>query len=1197
MKSYSGMKSRIFDALRAFLIASILTVLFCLTPTYRSAEHAFFDLRLRNWRDKFDVRETSLQVYSFQDSSRRAGIGDEQLLELFEMLEEVGVRQILVTDSTIFKDFDAVQAQVGPLVEVLDPQELEQPEIRASLFLPNNPFDMDKYLDSDGNLRGLPWDHPAVRLSLDFRGERNSDIESRGPELMLMPAEQGTMTNQVGGGNSPVEYLYQSIKGMSPQERTQALDTFQNKVVMIERSTTEAGNFAEVSTAEGNLTAGQVLLRLQASLEEGWTTSPIPWSVSIPAYILLGGGLCFLLTGRKPVVLAVVGYGCVLACWGISFKLVEWGIDGPIFALLLALFLCVTVLVVGEILRSRHFLRSFGGAEDAQFEGEESEASMVFTNLPPFLMEMERNNDSALLEYRRDYNQILAKVAQRYHGKVLDYQGDAQMLGFGLRHDDDQEHAAEATSAALEIVARVAELAEKWKADPAQLKVHVGVCTGTIALGHLGAEQKQDIAAIGDTTNTAARLMGAAMKNDVPVLVAKSTFETAAGAIEGLEREPVSLKGKSKPVEVYAVLGVDAVWQEANRAKQKDLVPAGGTLDYRGDRMNDLVVTTVVGFVAVLFAIAFWRDGVFDESELRIYDFIHRQIGFVEADSRIVLVGIDEASMADESMGPFPWGRGVYGQAIRNLKDSGYAGLFIDVMFKSARASDPEGDASLAAALADDPRVVIAGVLTDENSRLVEPQIFPAADFDLLRERYQIGLIHSIEGADGIARDGYLAATETASHDTDEAHLRRLYPSASSALLLDPGDRFELLSDEVRLGDREIEAAVDKLGKASTLIRFGPGATASGQAQPGSYSRVSFRRLLNPSDPIFGELKGKYLFVGQTIANGPGAEVDRVKTIAGDLKGVEVHARLFDSLLNDNYVRRVPLSLRKLALWLVAATTVLILTRYREPKAYISRLVLLVATLGLMYVGAFAAFGVLGEILIYCSTVLFVSAAVLVVRHVVTFRALTRVVPAEVAYELLFNRVARDRRQVATVLLTDIRGYTTLSEGRTAVAMLDVLNEYHKRTVACYDRYGGQALTYQGDAQIVVFGVFGNRSNPAADAVQAALELQAICDQLREEWGIESRDDFDVGAGLCTGEVEVGMLGGATNLQYSVVGETVRKAHKVQSLSTDLEAPVILDEETFLASNGKVQADDLGLVQPQGLSHKIRLYRAVKVTE
>jgi adenylate cyclase len=88
-----------------------------------------------------------------------------------------------------------------------------------------------------------------------------------------------------------------------------------------------------------------------------------------------------------------------------------------------------------------------------------------------------------------------------------------------------------------------------------------------------------------------------------------------------------------------------------------------------------------------------------------------------------------------------------------------------------------------------------------------------------------------------------------------------------------------------------------------------------------------------------------------------------------------------------------------------------------------------------------------------------------------------------------------------------------------------------------------------------------------------------------------------VGAGLCTGEVEVGLLGGGNNLQYSVVGETVRKAHKVQSLSDELSAPVIMDEETYQATNGAVEVDDLGMVQPKGLPHEIRLYRARSVKQ
>ena len=523
--------------------------------------------------------------------------------------------------------------------------------------------------------------------------------------------------------------------------------------------------------------------------------------------------------------------------------------------------------------------------------------------------------------------------------------------------------------------------------------------------------------------------------------------------------------------------------------------------------------------------------------------------------------------------------------------------LFLDMMFKKARKGDEAGDQYLADALSDDPRAVLAGVLfRNEANRLESPKLFPAADYDKLLANYQIGLIHNVLDSDGMTRSGFITAEETASHGHSEADLRQIFPSAALALLLKKADPITVGEGTVRAGNRSLNVRVDSKERTAVGVRLGPPATASGvKPSERAYPIVSFNRLMDPDDPIFDELDGKYIMVGQIVTSEPYGEIDRVQTIVGDIKGVEVHARILDSLLNENYFVQMGPVARYASVVTTVLLTLAILSLYREPKSYLVRLAGLVVILGIIYTCALLLFSYRMELLILWFAVAAVSAAVLFGRFMLTFKALTRVVPKEVAKELLLHHDAKDRRQTATILLTDIRGYTTLSEGRTAVAMLDVLNEYHKRTVACYDRYGGQALTYQGDAQIVVFGVFGNRKNPAADAVAAALGLQSICDDLREEWGIESRDDFDVGAGLCTGEVEVGMLGGSRNRQYSVVGETVRKAHKVQSLSADLEAPVILDEETFEACGDSVKVEDLGMVQPKGLPAKIRLYRGVSV--
>jgi adenylate cyclase len=1188
VNAWSKLSPRTREALKVFALTSVLMLSFCLTPYYQAAEHQFYDIRLNAW-ESFSRFTSDVQLLSVRDSTIESGMGDKELVEFLHELEKLGVKKTVILGTDAFQGFESIAHLLPPNVLVIDPSDESGAEI---LF--QNQESLQRQLDSDGILRRIESNHETVQLWTQLITDWTPPADGH---VYLLPRERATKSSYEGDSafkDTPVEVLKQGldeVRGLSISGKT-----FQGRIVLLQRIRTSATRATKITTPAGKFTVGQIHQLLAQTFHEQWGLARMDWFPSLLTYLFLIGGVSLTLSGRKPLIVSSVSVLAFLLLGSSSLALLPMGIDIRIVFLLLSLSVAILLQILFGLLRSRKFLVQFGGAEDAEFSGEESQASMVFTNLPKFLMEMERNHDENLLKYRREYNEVLAVIAERYHGKVLDFQGDAQMLGFGLRHDDDPEHAAEATSAAMEIVDEVAKLAIHWEAEPDQLKVSVGVCTGEIALGRLGATQKEDIAAIGDTTNTAARLMGAAMKQKLGVLVSKRTYVQAEGIITGKELPPVELKGKSAPVEVYHATSVDRRWQLENRKKDKKAVPSGGTLSYSGRGQESLMLTIVLAIAGLVLASFLWADGVLSAPESKLADNLHRSVGFRDADPDIVLVGIDEESVKDVSLGGFPWSRGVYAQAIDNLSKTKCRGIFVDVLFKTPRKTDQPGDRYLARMVKKEPRLVLAGTLSrDRRNRWEKPHFFPAADQELMVERCQIGLIHNHQ-EDGKTRWGYLCITETASHDSAEAQKRTVYPAAAAALLLKKSDDLVLGKDHVMLGERDIDAHVSRTGRAKIQIRFGPASTANHEPpQPGSYQVVSFRRLMNPDDPIFQELDDKYLLIGQTRTDGAANEVDRVDTISGNIKGVEVHARILDSLLNDSYIRPVQKSTTELAMFVVAALTFWILVRFREPTAYLTRLLFLVLGIGLACLLSFMLANVLFEVLALWMTVAIVAAGILMGRHVFTFRALTRVIPAEVAAELLFRHQSEDRRKVATILLTDIRGYTTLSEGKTAVAMLDVLNEYHKRTVACYDRYGGQALTYQGDAQIVVFGVFGNRSNPAADAAASALELQAICDDLRAEWGIESREDFDVGAGLCTGEVEVGLLGGGDNLQYSVVGETVRKAHKVQSLSDELSAPVILDEETYIATRGAVQVDDLGLVQPKGLPHEIRLYRAKSV--
>lgn len=1188
MERTGRLSGRLSLALKVFFLSAAITLGLSQTSAFKQLELEFYDLRFAvsevYWPPP--ARDTRFVLAALRDSTRSRGWTDEDSIRFFQSMANDGARACVVFGKSLFDDPDSALPRLPGNVLVLDES---SPEDQQLLFLLEE-TESGVY-DLDGILRSVPSQHPATAFTASLVEELGGKPFTPRSDRVLVQyqrtrdlSEEWSSERNFSFDETPLELLSETLAD------PELAGTFKDAVILVGTSTTEATRVPSLRTPRNPLTVSQFYGCLIATHLNGWNVRILPGWFTLFLTCAIIALLSLTLSGRRPLFLAVAGSTVTVGIFLAAFLLLPYRLDFPAETPVLGAFVTVFLLIFFEFRRTRKVLRSFGGTEDSTLAGEETQASILFTILPKFLMEMERREDDELLRFRRDYNVLLESVARKYHGQVLDYQGDAQMIGFGLRLDSDADHPAEATAAALEIVSSVPLLSEKWNVAPEELKVHAGVCTGTVALGHVGAVQKQDIAAIGDTTNTAARLMGAAMKLDKPVIVAAKSFHAAEGKIMGEELPAVELKGKSAPVEVFEAVSVDEDWRVANVAAQKDTVPSGGTLVYAGERKSDLLPT--VGFAAVALLGLLMLQQKYDDltltPELKLYDAIHSTLASRAGDPRIVIAGIDLESMEPDKLGPYPWSRYAYAQVLENLQGSGYKGIFFDVMFKRAREGDPEGDEALAAALAQDPRAVVAGVLLkNTQERWGDPLLFPAADRDLLVGRHQLGLIHKRDDADERLRWAILAANETASGE------ERLYPTAALALLLKPGDEFSQTDKGLKVGNLVVPASRGGNRPNEALIRFGPTTTGKSGVGPDSYRYISFWRLVDPDDPIHKELDGSYIFVGQAIRSGEHAAVDTVSTPVGIVKGVEVHARTFDTILNSQYISKAPRWLNQLWIFVLWSSVILFLTRHRTVQEFGPRLALTLVLHGLVYAGALS----LGLWIEFFYPIIIVAAscaAVLSGRYLLTVKALARFVPAEVADELIWHHQAKDRRLEATVLLTDIRGYTTLSEGRSAVAMLDVLNEYHRRTVSCYERHGGQALTYQGDAQIVVFGVFGRPENPARDAVAAALELQSICDKLREEWGIEKREDFDVGAGLCTGEVEVGFLGGQTNRQYSVVGETVRKSHKVQSLSDELSAPVILDQETFDACRGAVDVDDLGMVQPKGLPHEIRLYRAKK---
>jgi len=215
------------------------------------------------------------------------------------------------------------------------------------------------------------------------------------------------------------------------------------------------------------------------------------------------------------------------------------------------------------------YLRRYGGTAAARMaqlghtnfdhdQAEERLATIVFVGLPGHLRQQELDDDPKLLEHRQIFSKQVAEITHRWGGIVHDFQADYLMLGFGTHPGTvDTEHAFKAFEAAKELISSREYFESAWNPVVEHgARVQVSVNSGQVAVGWVGTSKyKRASAAIGDTTNVAARLLGTAKKLDLDLIVSQSAyvFLQELGHFEPLP--PVMLKGKTEAVAIYKLAG------------------------------------------------------------------------------------------------------------------------------------------------------------------------------------------------------------------------------------------------------------------------------------------------------------------------------------------------------------------------------------------------------------------------------------------------------------------------------------------------------------------------------------------------------------------------------------------------------------------------------------------------------------------
>lgn len=557
--------------------------------------------------------------------------------------------------------------------------------------------------------------------------------------------------------------------------------------------------------------------------------------------------------------------------------------------------------------------------------------------------------------------------------------------------------------------------------------------------------------------------------------------------------------------------------------------------------------------IAVILSILF-LTGVFSNIQLKLTDNLY---GGKNAMDNIVILAIDDKSL--QELGRWPWPREIFVKGFSRLNKTAVVG--VDVAF--FENYDLNVDKELAAVIKKNNNFVLPVEYTRFES--VSGQIAGMGVMkpvgDLPDSARGLGYINIVTDSDGVTRA--VNTNVKGEYDSFANEIYKIFIGKDSNV-------------------KENRLLINFVGK------------------PGSFQYYSFSDLVNDKIDV-NLLDNKIIFVG---AVSPDLHDDYfVPTSKGKaMPGVEVHANIMQQLITHNNLQDVSSWIIVLLIFIIALLTGLMLYRFH-------------ALITTIVVGLILVFYIILGIVLFDKSNLIVNfiypvlagvfSYVFVVLYFYFFEKKTKqeILNAFKKYvsPVLINEIMKDpsklklggdKREV-TIMFSDIRGFTSISERLTPEQLVHLLNEYLTEMANIILKNNGVVDKYMGDAIMAFWNAPLDEKEHVYLACLTALEMKEKLIELHKNWESRKIPVLNIGIGINTGDAVVGNMGSYDRFDYTAMGDNINLGSRLEGINKEYGTSIIISNSTHEKIKDKFVCRELDLVAVKGRKEPVRIFELI----